>query len=183
LQKQITRRETLKRLFQNWTETSSRRPTKNGNCALAQAAGTLLGGQWRGIASMTRAGLMLTAALVLMGCAGPDYHTYNPVTVDLGEHGERQAIRQADLDYCRTKVDHFHHPVSLADAAGGAGRGAESGLGVALVYPPAVGIGGGVGLVTVLTGASEKERDVKMLVNCLTGEGIKHGYVVMDASR
>ena len=121
------------------------------------------------------------AGLMLAGCAGPNYKTYDPVTVDLGENGERQAVRQQDLQYCRTKVDHFHHPVGLADAANGASHGAEGGLGVALVYPPAVGIGGGVGLINALTGTSNDERDVRMLVKCLTGEGIKHGYVVIDA--
>jgi hypothetical protein len=125
----------------------------------------------------------MLAALAVVGCAGPDYHKYDPITVDLGDHGERQALRQQDLKYCRGKVDQFHHPVSVADAANGASRGAEGGLGVALVYPPAVGIGGAVGLANALTGQSSGERDVKMLVNCLTGEGIKHGYVVMDAAR
>jgi hypothetical protein len=126
---------------------------------------------------------LMIAACALAACAGPDYRTYDPPTIGLGAHGERQATRLQDLQYCRKEVEHFHTPVGLADAASGAGRGAEGGLGVALVYPPAVGIGGAVGLVNGLSGQTHAVTDVKMLVNCLAGEGIQHGYVVIDANR
>lgn len=126
---------------------------------------------------------LIGLALTLGACAGPDYHNYDPPMIGLGDHGERQSVRLQDLQHCRNEVTYFHRPVGLADAAAGAGRGAESGLGVALIYPPAVGIGGAVGLVNALSGQTHAETDVKMLVNCLAGEGIQHGYIVIDANR
>lgn len=126
---------------------------------------------------------LLMISVVAAGCAGTDYRKYDPPTIGLGEHGERQLVRLQDLQHCRKEVEHFHVPVGFGDAAAGAGRGAEAGLGVALVYPPAVGIGGAVGLVNSLSGQSNAQNDVKMLVNCLAGEGIQHGYIVIDANR
>ncbi len=126
---------------------------------------------------------LIIIAVAAVGCAGPNYHTYDPPTIGLGEHGERQVARLQDLQHCRSEVKHFHTPVGFADVAAGAGHGAEDGLGVALVYPPAVGIGGAVGLFNSLSGQSHAQNDVKMLVNCLAGEGIQHGYIVIDANR
>ena len=126
---------------------------------------------------------ILMISLMATACTSANYRTYDPPTIGLGEHGERQQVRLDDLQHCRKEVEHFHTPVGIADAAVGAGRGAESGLGVALVYPPAVGIGGAVGLVDALSGKTHDQTDVKMLVNCLTGEGIQHGYIVIDANR
>lgn len=124
----------------------------------------------------------LTAlALFLTACAGPDYKSYDPLTTDLGAHGERQQQRLADLAYCRHAVAHFHRGPGLGDIANGATRGLESGASVILVYPPAAAIGGGMGVINALSGQSQGERDVRMLVHCLAGMGNQHGYVVMDA--
>lgn len=124
--------------------------------------------------------LVCAAAIALSACAGADYRTYDPLTVGLGEHGERQAIRVADLAYCRQKVAHFHRGPGFADVANGATRGLEGGAPILLAYPPAAGIGAGIGIVNALSGQSQDATDVKILVNCLAGFGRQHGYVVMD---
>jgi hypothetical protein len=126
--------------------------------------------------------ILALLALVPAACAAPDYRNYDPATVG---YNETYKLRRAkDLDWCRKAVALFDRGgPSAGEVADGTFRGAESGAGVALLYSPAIGIGGVVGLVNTLAGNVHSTNDIRMLDNCLAGQGQKHDYIVIDANR